>query len=177
MESEGWLIRPAAPADAPALAALHLDVWDDAYAELMPAEALAARRRDAGGRAATWRRALDPANPARATTLLAQATGPDHELIGFATVGDARGDDPPTPREVWALYARAVWWDTPVGWHLLRFALGDSPAFLWVLRGNERAISFYRRQGFEPDGATRAEELGVHLRLVRRGAPVVTDWS
>lgn len=175
MESEGWFIRPAAPADAGALAALHLDARDDTYAELMPAEALAARRRDAPGLVARWRRSLDPANRARPTTFLAEATGPDHELIGFATVGGARDPDPPARREVWAHYVRAAWWGTPVGWHLLRFTLGDGPAYLWVLRVSDRAVRFYRRQGFEPDAATTAEDLGVALRMVRPGAAIVAD--
>lgn len=177
MESEGWLIRPAAPEDLRALTALHLDVWEDAYGDLMPAEVIANRRRDAASRARLWRRALDPGNRERPVTFVAQATAPGHELIGFGCVGAARGQDPPVAREVWGLYVRAAWWGTPVGLHLLRFALGGAPAFLWVLHGNARAIRFYRRQGFEADGTTTADHLGIEQRMVRAGAAVVTDWS
>jgi ribosomal protein S18 acetylase RimI-like enzyme len=36
-----------------------------------------------------------------------------------------------------------------------------------VLRGNERAIAFYRRQGFVEDGAVRSDEYGTGDRMVR----------
>ena len=53
-----------------------------------------------------------------------------------------------------------------VGMHRL-CALGDSPAYLWVLDGNVRAIGFYERHGFAFDGATKPEDVGLERRMVR----------
>jgi ribosomal protein S18 acetylase RimI-like enzyme len=54
---------------------------------------------------------------------------------------------------------------------LQRLDASDIPVSLWVLEGNERAVRFYRRHGFVPDGATKPEVIGdadvVELRLVR----------
>jgi GNAT superfamily N-acetyltransferase len=36
---------------------------------------------------------------------------------------------------------------------------GFGEAILWVLDGNDRARSFYEREGWSPDGATREENV------------------
>jgi hypothetical protein len=45
---DGVTIRRGVPAEAEALAQLHLDVWDDAYPGLMPQEILDERRSTSG---------------------------------------------------------------------------------------------------------------------------------
>jgi ribosomal protein S18 acetylase RimI-like enzyme len=52
---------------------------------------------------------------------------------------------------------------------LLDVAIGREAASLWVLEGNERAMAFYRRNGFTADGARADEEFfGVsEIRMVR----------
>ena len=47
-------------------------------------------------------------------------------------------------------------------------ALGGADACPWVLDGNERAITFYERQGFRFDGSTKPEDVGLERRMVRR---------
>jgi ribosomal protein S18 acetylase RimI-like enzyme len=56
-----------------------------------------------------------------------------------------------------------------LGQRLLDVAIGREAASLWVLEGNERAMAFYRRNGFTTDGARADEEFfGVpELRMVR----------
>ena len=44
-------------------------------------------------------------------------------------------------------------WLVPYLDRLLTEVLGDAPALLWVLHGNERAEAFYRRHGFQAFGA------------------------
>ena len=34
----------------------------------------------------------------------------------------------------------------------MRAAIGESPAYLWVAEGNPRALAFYLKHGFRPDG-------------------------
>ena len=55
---------------------------------------------------------------------------------------------------------------------LLAHTIGDGPAYLWVLDGNERAHAFYRRHGFELDGAFMplVDDL-AHVRQVRMLRP------
>jgi GNAT superfamily N-acetyltransferase len=154
-------IRPLVERDAEAMAHLHLDVWEEAYAGLMPASVFAERRAATDDRAAMWRRiAAESPTP----TLVAVH---DRALIGFASVGPARDDDVDVHEELWALYIRAAWYGTGLGHRLLTEVVGERPAYLWVLRGNVRAIGFYRRHGFTFDTAEREDEFGVELRMVR----------
>ncbi|MDX3003067.1 hypothetical protein PWY87_15370 [Kribbella solani] len=56
-----------------------------------------------------------------------------------------------------------------LGGRLLEVGVGERAAYLWVFEGNERALGFYRRHGFVPDGATHHDDyfdLG-EIRLVR----------
>ncbi|WP_372727179.1 N-acetyltransferase family protein [Nocardioides sp.] len=154
------VIRPATPDDAEALTHLHLDCWDDAYAGLVDRALLGARRADVPARIEKWR-----ANLAERETLLAETTD---GLVGFATAGPARDEDAPAELEVWALYVRAAHWGTGVGHALLQAAIGEHPAYLCVLEGNDRAIRFYERQGFRPDGQVSDADEGRHVRMVRR---------
>lgn len=150
--------------DAEALTDLHLDVWEEAYAGLVPADLLAARRAGRAERVDTWRAIVS----AGSDTLLAWE--PDGALVGFASTGPGR-DDPAEglpPLELMALYVRARAYGTGVGPALLAAAVGDADAYLWVLDGNARATAFYEREGFVLDGATKVEPVGVERRMVRR---------
>jgi len=159
---DGVTIRRAIPGDAPALADLHLDVWDDAYTGLMDQSILARRRADLGGRVRRWREIL--AEPHG--NLL--AVGPEG-LVGFASSGPGRDNDVDLDLELMALYVRASWWGTGIGLALLREAIGDRAAYLWVLANNQRAIAFYERQGFRLDGTGDEHDEGLHVRMVRAG--------
>lgn len=156
-------IREAVPDDAEAIAHLHVDAWEDAYGSLLAAGIFQQRRATIPERIERWRDQLTN-SPAR--TVVAEDT---KGLVGFATVGPSRADDVIVDEELWAIYVGASWWGTGVGHALLTSALADRPAFLWVLRGNDRAIDFYRKHGFVDDGATRTDEYGTEVRMVRLG--------
>ncbi len=155
-------VRAARPADADRLAAVHVRVWQQAYVGLMPAEYLAGLSTEAF--AARWRTSLqDEADGTRGRrTAVLTADG---EPVGFATVGPSR-DDPPDPAdELYAIYLLVEHRGGGRADALLTAATGAAAAgpalSLWVLRGNERAHAFYRRNGFVPDGTAKEHPPGL----------------
>jgi GNAT superfamily N-acetyltransferase len=156
-------VTPARVGDAEQLADLHLDVWEEAYADLMPAAVFAERRRRRDERVASWSGIIAAGS---SENLLAWS--PEGALLGFASTGGGRDpDEGLPPLELMGLYVRASSYGTGIGLALLEAAIGDSPAYLWVLDGNVRAIGFYERHGFAFDGATKPEDVGLERRMVR----------
>lgn len=172
----GHVIRRAGPQDAPALAALHLVVWEETYAGLMPQRILDERRsRPEAERVARWRERV---TWARGATWVAELAGAGDgardgardgrdagRLTGFVSAGRGRHGD--ERLELMALYVLARHHGTGLGHRLLTTAIGEEPAYLWVLDGNARAIGFYERHGFAFDGAAENEPEGRHRRMVR----------
>lgn len=158
------LARPRVE-DAGALADLHLDVWEEAYAGLVPESVLVERRARRDEREASWAGII-----ARGSSDNLLAWSADGTLVGFSSTGPGR-DDPAEglpPLELMALYVRASVYGTGVGHALLTAAIGDADAYLWVLDGNVRATGFYERHGFVLDGVTKPEDVGLERRMVRR---------
>jgi GNAT superfamily N-acetyltransferase len=158
----GVRIRRGVPEDAEAMGNLHLDVWDDAYADLMPQGILDERRDTVAERIERWR---DIFGLDRPTWLAEDADG----LVGFSGAGPARDNDVDIDLELYALYVRAAYYGTGLGYALFERAVGDRACYLWVLAGNERAIRFYERQGFRLDGTEDEHDEGLHVRMVRAG--------
>lgn len=155
-------LRPATVDDSEALTELHIDCWDDAYASLMPQEILDQRRADSPVRVEHWRTILAGGAP---IWLAEHSSG----LVGFASSGEGRDNDVDMELELYSLYVRAAWWGTGLGHALLQQVIGDRAAYLWVLKTNQRAISFYERQGFALDGTEDEHDEGLHVRMVRAG--------
>lgn len=154
--------------DAEALTDLHLDVWEQAYSQLVPPHVLADRRASRSARVDRWRKILSHSAGA---TWLADDSDADR-LIGFVSAGSGRDSEPDLPGlELMALYVRADAYGSGVGHALMDAAIRDDPAYLWVLDGNLRAVRFYERHGFAFDGCTKAEHVGTERRMVRP-APV-----
>lgn len=159
---EDVVLRLGVADDAESLTELHLDCWDDAYTGLMPQQILDERRADVPARVERWRGYLEAGAP----NWLAESGA---RLIGFASAGAGRDNDVDIELELTALYVRAAWWGTGVGSALLREAIGDRAAYLWVLAANDRAIRFYERHGFALDGTEDEHDEGLHVRMVRAG--------
>src|SRR3954469_15401144 len=155
-------IRQGGPAAAEPLAHLHLDVWDDAYTGLMPQGILDDRRDKVAERVERWREILGQDRP---IWIAEDSEG----LVGFSGAGPARDNDIDLDLELYALYVRAAYYGTGVGYALLEQAVGDRACYLWVLAGNDRAIRFYERQGFRLDGTEDEHDEGRHVRMVRAG--------
>jgi GNAT superfamily N-acetyltransferase len=96
-------------------------------------------------------------------------------MVGVAAAGPAVGNDAAPGRgQLYLIYAMPDVWGTGVGARLhgactaRMHELGFTEAVLWVLDGNARAESFYRKMGWRPDGAIQTEDHGgVTLQEVR----------
>jgi ribosomal protein S18 acetylase RimI-like enzyme len=90
--------------------------------------------------------------------------GSGEPVIGFVTFGPSRDPDTVGLGEIYALYVDPGRYEAGVGRALMVHARrrlkeqGFEAAVLWVLQGNERAASFYEREGWAADGAVREEE-------------------
>jgi GNAT superfamily N-acetyltransferase len=153
-----WRIRQAGYPDLEAAAGAKAQTWVESLGDLLPEDVLQ-RQRDPeriSRTVALWAEVLDGGGS------IWLVVGDGGEVMGVAYAGIGRDDDAPTPLEVRAIYLRAAAQGSGVADALLQMAIGEAPAYLWVLSGNMRALSFYRRHGFEPDGTTQlVEGLGI----------------
>ncbi len=159
-------VRRALPADAPAIARVHVASWQAAYQMLIPTSRLA--RFTVPRRTAAW-----TSNLRDRPTHTAVFEGPTG-ITGFASRGASRAL--PAWGEIWALYVAPRSWGCGVGSALFADAMaalagqGLPRVVIWVLDGNHRALDFYEGNGFVLDG-TRAREDGypqVRMRFVPR---------
>ena len=158
-----WSLRRAVPADAAGGAAMHAACWQEAYGPYVDPRLLAERLADRERWLAAWTRQLAVGPP----RVVAEAGG---ELVGFAVAGPSRDEARPTAYELYAIYARAAWWGTGLGQALWEAVRPEGDCSLWVLEANARAQAFYRRNGFEADGAREhyADLGAAEIRMVRR---------
>ncbi|BCW18059.1 N-acetyltransferase [Arthrobacter sp. NtRootA9] len=173
--STGLSVRRAAAPDVERLADVHVQCWRETYRGMLSDAFLASASRD--DRLALWRHLLDRPDPADAWVACDGAT-----VVGFSGArtlpapGSPEGHPPPASGnlELWGLYLLASHQGLGLGRQLLEAALGSRAASLWVAAGNSRAIGFYRRFGFEPDGAEDRlaswEDL-PEIRMVRPDGP------
>ena len=161
-------IRTASGSDAEAITEVHIASIREAYRDLLAVEELA--RIDARDRADRWR---DHLAGGSSTTLLAEADG---RIAGFVDLGACRDEDvsPETVAEVMAIYVRPEAWGLGIGEALMREAMarlregGSVEVVLWVIEENRRAVGFYERLGFRPDGSIRIREMnGKPTAIVR----------
>jgi ribosomal protein S18 acetylase RimI-like enzyme len=147
----GGDVRRATPADAVLLAEVHTLCWQQTYRGLMSDNFLAAL--NPAHRLAMWCQLLLAPEPAVWVACV------DGSVVGFsATRAVPQGDlDQNLPSsgslELWGLYLLQSHQGLGMGRRLLEAALGIEPASLWVAAGNTKAIGFYERLGFAPDGA------------------------
>lgn len=164
-----YLVREPGPQDVEGFAHLHVRVWRETYRGLMADEVVDGLSVETFrpiwysiSRAYATGAVLDDGRAMRVALL-------EEEPAGFVMVGPARDEDPPCPRQVWSLNVAPEHQGSGVAQRLLDEAFGAGPGYLWVARGNARAIRFYERNGFVLDGTESHDQHdGVtELRMVR----------
>ncbi|WP_374970056.1 GNAT family N-acetyltransferase [Terrabacter sp. BE26] len=161
-----WRLRPPTVEDCDELGRVHMAVWRDAYAGIMPADYLAGLSEERS--AASWRNQMSTAADAGSRTLL--VVDPEDRLAGFGSAGPCRDDDAPAGWELYVVNLLPSARGTGVADRLLDELLGDRDATLWVVEANARARAFYTRRGFVDEGGRSAHPATgtPEIRMVRR---------
>jgi 2-(1,2-epoxy-1,2-dihydrophenyl)acetyl-CoA isomerase len=155
----GWHLTPLDTAHARGVAECHIASWRESYRGIVPDPVLGAF--DLDECETGWRRMLDAGCPVHVALT-------DDEVIGFACARAARDPEPPAPTELHAMYVRGAYHGSGVADALIDAAIGPAAACsLWVFDRYPRAIAFYRKHGFTPDGARRPEPFGAQIWEVR----------
>jgi GNAT superfamily N-acetyltransferase len=157
-------VRRAVPEDAAALYEVHRVSWLETYAGLVDAAQIEERFSNAELWRGRWAGLI-----ANADVRVAERDG---RVVGWCYAIRMPEDDVTSPRsvELEGIYLLAEAHGSGLGQALLDAVLGEAPAFLWVADGNPRAEAFYRRNGFDRDGAVAEHPVtrgGASLRAVR----------
>ena len=176
MPYSDMLIRPAQPADAMAVAGVHVRSWQAAYRNILPDDYLNQLRPE--DRAAKYDFASR--DPLKSQTIVAVEGGINPaihriaNIMGFATTMPMIDSDMPGYGELCALYIDPQQWGKGLGVALVSaaraqmFAHGFRKAVLWVLTGNVRAERFYQNDGWGADGVHRkAIVWGIEVDEIR----------
>ena len=148
-------IRRATVDDAAQIAAVRIAAWQAAYRGIIPDFIL-----DSLSETATANRVVPRLTDPTRNVFVDEEKG---RILGFVMFGPTRDEetDPAHVAELYTIYLRPEHWGKGRGAALCALALttlrdlGFEEVTLWVLRDNQRAIGFYRRAGFSPDGATQ----------------------
>ena len=170
-------LRPARPADAAAIARVHVETWRAAYAGIVPDAYLVSMTESK--QALQWnntiRRAVAPE-----TVLAAESTDlPGGRIVGFGSCGRARGQ--PGSGEIFTLYVAPDWQGQGIGHRLLEalFARlhggGLNQAVVWVLSGNP-ARFFYEALGGRRIAERKERFAGVELAEAGYAWPDLGAW-
>ena len=159
-------LRRAVPADARAIAEVHVDGWRWGYRGQLPAAFL--RDLSMDRREVAWRE--DIADP-DLEVWVADRVG---AVVGFTAFGRSRdGDAEPTTGELGSIYVSEAAAGAGIGRALMvrtldRLAETFQEATLWVLESNAATRRFYEAFGWRPDGATKTDTVrGVELHEIR----------
>jgi len=170
-------VREATSSDSKRMAEIHVAAWRAAYTDIMSSEFLSSLR--VAERETQWKNALNSAN--RGKYLVGVEVG---LVQGFCVLGPSRDKhSDKTTGELIALNVDPNCRGEGIGTALVAESLqllaedGFRYASLWVVKGNDRAISLYERYGFSWSGAQKVDtahsgnpitELQFSKRLVQR---------
>ncbi len=137
---------------------VHWKAWHEAYAGLVSREFLEAW---------TLEKCEKIAHKWPDNILIAKE---GENVVGFSAYGRHHDDELYDIGEIFAIYVLAEYYGKGVGMALMQAALKilDVPQIaVWVLDGNNRAISFYKKCGFSFDGCKKEIMLGLPATELR----------
>ncbi|MGG5174359.1 N-acetyltransferase family protein [Pseudarthrobacter sp. J1763] len=175
-----FTLQQAVASDADELVAMHTAAHEECYAHVLPPEFFAERRaslperierrRDFLAGTANYHTGHGRSLPGLDDPRIIARDG-QGKIVGFADAGPGRDADRPGELELYSIYTLASAYGTGLGAQLLNAAIGDEPAYLWVLEDNPRAMAFYTKHGFAPDGTKQVLPVEwrslPEIRLVR----------
>ena len=137
---------------------VHWQTWREAYDDLLPAEFQETM---------TLERCRFFSKKYPENTLIAMD---GMKVVGFISYGNFR-DKTMQAGEIIALYVLKDYYGKGIAQKLVKAALtaldSFSEIFLWVLKDNKRAITFYQKMGFTFDGQEKILELGKPIKEKR----------
>ena len=161
------LIRSATSHDAPAIAHVHVRSWRATYANIVPADFLAALSE--AGRTAQWSDWLQLDLP----VYVAESDG---EIVGFISGGPIRKPLPGFDAELFAIYLLPSAQREGTGTALLQtlahalIERGFTSLIAWVLESND-SLHFYKHTGAHPVQSKTIEIGGMPLPAQAFGWP------
>jgi L-amino acid N-acyltransferase YncA len=165
-------VRPAVEADVDDLVRIQSDTWRAAYAQLVPAAAIA----ELSGPAAhdAWRAAITAGDGYH---VFVASEG--EWTVGFCAAAHYRGENGATVDEVSTLLVEPRWGRRGHGGRLLAAAAealrrhGAEVGWAWIPEADATSRAFYAHAGWAADGAVRGLDTGVGtLREIRLSGPL-----
>lgn len=169
-----YAIAPAGPADAAALARVHVKSWRETYEGILPSAFL--DRMSVALHERQWRHRL---MSTREATLAAEG---HRGLVGYVSAQRTRGRTQRDEAEIATLYLLRSAQGTGLGRALfiagarVMAARGAGALVLWVLRDNLNARGFYERLGGVVDRAGEEFVGGSVVPSVRYRWPDLKGW-
>jgi GNAT superfamily N-acetyltransferase len=154
-------IRTATAADAPTLARIYVDSWNQGFQSLMPS------RECTSDLVRRWEIDLSAPFPKRWW-----AAELDGVVAGFAGIGPSRDPVDPSLGELDTIAVDPAYWRHGVGRALMKVALqflksdGYREGVLWTLANYERGQRFYEAMGWELTDAMRDHGRQVQYQYV-----------
>lgn len=162
----GFTVRAARLEDAAAMARMHMRSWRETYRGVMPDRVLD----DPGLVPARERFWIAVLSDERFRASRAAVAERDGAIIGVALAGPATDAAASAATHLYVLYVLAAEHGRGVGAALLDAVVAPGEAAtLWVADPNPRAQAFYRKHGFEADGAVQVDDGVREIRMVRSG--------
>ena len=131
---------------------VHYTAFKETYAALMPKEYLGKL---------TLENCIQMAQKQPQSTLLLKVA---QKTVGFSCIKQTDNGS-----ELVAIYLLAPYHGKGLGYALLKKTLSlcpkNSKIVLWVLKGNEKAISFYKKVGFRFSGNEKMLPFGIELQM------------
>ena len=138
---------------------VHFKSWHESYSDIVDADYLKNKM--------TYENCLKTAIKFPDNTLVAKV---GEKVVGFAAYGKYR-DDTFSGGEIYAIYVLEEYQKRKIGYALMRAALDELSEYdkvaLLVFKDNKKAIDFYEKVGFRPDGKENVFSLGTELTEIR----------